>query len=136
MTHAHTSRSRHARGGHARLTGEEHGGHRNGNSTRRQTTASYGEGEVAAHLGVLADDVDHPGADGDEPDGVGEEEVQRRASTARARFAAPTPDLQVGDGEIELQEDADERTATDFMERRRIAPLTLGHGGNRGGSSG
>ena len=87
-------------------------------ATRKKTTASYGEGKVAAHLGVLGDDVDHPGVDGDEPDGVGEEEVQRRASTARGRFIAPPANLQEGNGEDEVQERMDERTLKENGRRR------------------
>ena len=70
-----------------------------------------GEDEAhGAHLEVLADDREHAGEDGDDLDGVGEEDVQRRTSTARGRFTAAPAILQEGNGEDEVQEGIDKCT--------------------------
>ena len=78
------------------------------------------KGKSAAHLGVDGDDVEHAEDDEGGEAVDGDEDVPRRASTARGRFNAPRPELQEENAQKGVQKDGNERTASIDDGRRRI----------------
>ena len=72
--HTHTFWLCYARGGHARLTGEELGGDSTMHASRKKLRRCYWEGATAAHLGLLVDELERTVEEGDEGVVVGEED--------------------------------------------------------------
>ena len=112
-------------GDHARLTGDELGGDRRATHRRGRSTAKEG---TASHLGAAGEGLDRGEGEEDEAETSGKKTEQRRTSTARRRFRAPSANLQEGIDGVEVQEDARGQLLQNDARRRRIRRLTGGTG--------